>query len=132
MYFSYKTTLPLINSDYYTTYDGSIYFSKTSSGISIPQNITVFEDVVDEGYKIIASVPGASKEMVSVTYVADENIINLNAKAIRDDFNRNYEAKYSVPHNFNVEKLECSLKNGLLTITIPYEEKSKPKEAKIS
>ena len=42
------------------------------------------------------------------------------------------KTKESELKKYNLDEIQCSVKNGLLTIFVPYEKGSKPKEAKIS
>lgn len=108
------------------------YCSSYSSTCNRNLIITQFEDEVSNGYKIIANVAGGSKENVSVTYVSDDNIIRLKGEIILENYQRKFDITYNIPHKFNIDELECSIKNGLLTIFVPYKKGLKPKEAKIS
>lgn len=108
------------------------YSTYKTSSCGKAKAITEFEDEVEDGYKIIANVAGAAKESVTVNYIPEDNIIRLNAEVDIEDFEKKINVTYRVPCKFNLDELKCSLKNGLLTITIPYKEKYKPKEAKIS
>lgn len=110
----------------------SCYYTTYSSQLNLDQPITKFESEVENGYKIIANVAGASKENVSVTYISQDNIVRLKAEVILENYQRNFDVTYHIPYKFNVDELECSIKNGLLTIFVPYEKGAKPKEAKIS
>jgi|APGre2960657404_1045060.scaffolds.fasta_scaffold42469_3 HSP20 family molecular chaperone IbpA len=120
---------------------GSSYSSSSYTLSSIPaewntsgcfDGFPEFKQETEDGYKIIVCIPGCSKENVSVKYVPDENVVNLEAKSEVENFNRNYEASYRVPKKFNLEEIQCSLKNGLLTIFAPHSKNSKPKEVKIT
>lgn len=107
--------------------------TKTSCGLFPRSNsFTEFEDQTESGYKIIALIPGCPKESVSVKYISDENLVKLEAKSEVENFKRNYEASYYVPSKFNLDEMQCSLKNGILTISIPHGKNSKPKEVKIT
>ena len=77
-------------------------------------------EVGDGWFKIIALIPGCPKESVSVKYISDENLVKLEAKSEVENFKRNYEASYYVPSKFNLDEMQCSLKNGILTISIPH------------
>lgn len=108
------------------------YYTSYSSTCNCNSAITEFRDEIDNGYKIIANIAGASKENLSVTYIADGNIIRLKGQVALENYQRKFDVVYNVPHKFNVDELECSMKNGLLTIFVPYKKGAKPKEAKIS
>lgn len=96
------------------------------------RNLTEYEGSTQYGYKIIVSIPGCLKENVSVKYIPSENFVDIQAKSEVEDFKRHYEAAYEIPKKFNLDEMQCSLKNGLLTIFIPNGKNSKPKEVKIT
>lgn len=91
-----------------------------------------FEGEVKDGFKLLISLAGALKENVSVTYVSEDNLVRVKADIKVENYDKAYEGSFYVPYKFDVDEIECSLKNGLLTIFIPYDKESKPKEAKIS
>ena len=137
MYTSYLNTLSdqitdSVTQGYLKLNTPSCYYTTYSSQLNLDQPITKFESEVENGYKIIANVAGASKENVSVTYISQDNIVRLKAEVILENYQRNFDVTYHIPYKFNVDELECSIKNGLLTIFVPYEKGAKPKEAKIS
>lgn len=86
----------------------------------------------NDGYKLLIPVSGCSKEDISVSYITEGNVIKIKAESKVEGYSRNYDNSYIVPAKYNLDELECSLKNGLLTILVPYKKASKPKEVKIS
>jgi HSP20 family molecular chaperone IbpA len=93
---------------------------------------TEYEGPTQYGYKIIVSIPGCLKENVSVKYIPSENFVDIDAKSEVEDLKRHYERSYEIPNKFNLDEMQCSLKNGLLTIFVPNGKNSKPKEVKIT
>lgn len=134
-YFSFPSPINSQITDSVTQSIGSNYWTDykiLTSTSFCPEQRTVFEGEQDNGYKIIVSVPGASKENISVVYVTDDNIIKVKAKSEIEDYLRKYEATYHLSSKYNLDEIQCSVKNGLLNIFVPYEKGAKPKEAKIS
>ena len=116
----------------YTCTDYSISIPPFWSSTKPSNSFTQFESQTDDGYKIILCIPGCPRENVSVKYILDENIVKLEAESKVENFERKYEATYFVPNKFNLDEMQCSLKNGVLVIFIPHGKNSKPKEVKIT
>ena len=58
---------------------------------------------------------------------SDEDLIVISKSIVR----RPFDLGYRVPSKYDLGKIEAELSKGLLTITIPYKEQSKPREIKI-
>jgi HSP20 family molecular chaperone IbpA len=116
------------------------YVSLSSSSLTMPPwpcstyqiAATVFQGETESGHKLIVNVAGCSKENVSVKYIIEDKKINIAASIDTDDFKRDYSASYFVPSKFDLDEMKCSLKNGLLTIEVPFKKNAIPKQAKIS
>ena len=96
-------------------------------------------DLVDEGdqYTIYAELPGFSKDQVDVKVNKDGLIIRAEQKAETEQKNKNYlhrERAYSAfervvefPDEVNPQKVEGTMKDGILQLTIAKKE-PKPEE----
>jgi HSP20 family molecular chaperone IbpA len=91
----------------------------------------LFHGETKDVYKLIVDMAGCSKEDVRVTYVSEDRKVNIKASVKVDDFNRDYSSTYIIPAKFELDEMKCSIKNGLLTIEVPYKKTTKPKEVKI-
>ncbi|HZW57008.1 MAG TPA: Hsp20/alpha crystallin family protein [Nitrososphaerales archaeon] len=96
-------------------------------------------DLVDEGdqYTIYAELPGFSKDQVDVKVNKDGLVIRAEQKAETEEKNKNYlhrERAYSAfervvefPEEVNPQKVDGTMKDGILQLTIPKKE-PKPEE----
>jgi HSP20 family protein len=96
-------------------------------------------DLVDEGdqYTIYAELPGFSKDQVDVKVNKDGLVIRAEQKAETEEKKKNYlhrERAYSAferviefPEEVNPQKVDGTMKDGILQLTIPKKE-PKPEE----
>lgn len=99
---------------------------------TIPSNTDVKE--TDKELTLRTTLPGFSKDEVNIS--VDEGILKITAKhADKKDkdnwLKEEYSNSYYLPDKINVEKISANLENGILTITLPYNEKSKPQSISI-
>ncbi len=100
--------------------------------------VDIFED--ESGITVHADMPGVSKERLNVKVEGDtlsiegtvdipmpENMEPLYAevRATR------YERSFTLSPEMDVDKVEASLKNGVLTLRIPKREEHKPKKIEV-
>ncbi len=95
----------------------------------------------DEEVVVKASVPGVKPEQVDVTITGDTLTIKGETKTEEEVKKENYfrkERSYGafsrsilLPSSLQTDKAEASFENGVLTLTIPKAEESKPKQIKI-
>lgn len=87
---------------------------------------------------ILADMPGVSEKSLDLTL--EKNVLTIKGtvdapkeegyQLIYSEFNYgDYEKKFSLPQEINAEKLEASMKNGVLTVRIPKLEKQVKKIA---
>lgn len=91
----------------------------------------------DDEYVVSAEIPGANKDDVSVE--VNEGILSIRGekksereekKEKRHYVERSYGSfnrYFRLPSNANADRIDASFKDGVLTITIPKTEESKPK-----
>ena len=100
--------------------------------------INVSED--DKGYKLEIAAPGMTKEDFNIS-ISDGDIViamekknenkdeNKEKKYIRREFSySNYQQNYSLPEDVVKDNISARVENGILTVTLPKQEK----EAKVS
>lgn len=95
----------------------------------------------DEEVVVKATVPGVKPEQVDVTITGDTLTIKGETKTEEEVKKENYfrqERSYGafsrsilLPSSLQTDKAEASFENGVLTLTIPKAEESKPKQIKI-
>jgi len=98
-------------------------------------SIDICED--DNNLYLIADLPGFKSENIQIRYENRTLTISGERKhqeqpGIRyhrtESFSGRFERSFSLPLDIDVEKIEGTLKNGILTITLPKQEAVKPKQ----
>lgn len=115
-----------------------------------------FDDGVDYGYKIPAvdvqedensflleaEMPGMSEKDVDIH--VENNMLTLSSKkeeenreekkgyVLRERRSASFSRSFMLPKNVDSEKIEASMKNGILKLSIPKSEEAKPKKIEIS
>ena len=95
----------------------------------------------EEGLQITAEVPGVSPKDIDISVVGDT--LTLSGVREPDDLKEgaryhrqergygNYTRSIQLPFSVNVDKVEATFKNGVLTIVLPRAEEDKPKKITI-
>ncbi len=95
----------------------------------------------EEGLQITAEVPGVSPKDIDISVVGD----TLTLSGVREpdelkegaQYHRqergygNYSRSLQLPFSVNVDKVEATFKNGVLSIVLPRAEEDKPKKITI-
>jgi HSP20 family protein len=95
----------------------------------------------EEGLQITAEVPGVSPKDIDISVVGD----TLTLSGVREPdelkegarYHRqergygNYSRSLQLPFSVNVDKVEATFKNGILSIVLPRAEEDKPKKITI-
>lgn len=91
---------------------------------------------------LTAEVPGLGKDDINIT--VENNILtfsgerNFQKDVKEESFHRversygSFSRSFSLPGNVQLEKIEASFADGVLTIKVPKEERAKPKRIAIS
>lgn len=104
--------------------------STSSYYISCFPALTKCEET-EEGLKYFFAVPGCGKENVSVTYLEQDSFFKVEAN--NEFLDKSSPCKIHInTDKFDLSKIECSVKNGLLKVFIPYFEDAVPKSVKVS
>lgn len=96
----------------------------------------------DDAYIVEADVPGISKEDIAIEVVG--NVVTIKGERKHEAgeeekgyrrVERNYgsfERSFKVPDGFNAEAIEAKFENGVLSVTLPKREETKPRAIKIT
>ena len=100
-------------------------------------------DIVEDAEKILisADLPGVAQEQVELH--VDKDLLTLKGvrklERVESDHYRRYERaagaferSFRLPPTVNVEKIEASMKDGVLTLTLPKKPEAQPRQIKIS
>jgi HSP20 family protein len=95
----------------------------------------------NESFVIEAELPGVNKSDVKITL--HENVLTVKGEKKQEkeekenNFHRiersygSFERSFSLPTNVKSDKIDAAYKDGVLTITLPKVEESKPKEIQV-
>lgn len=96
----------------------------------------------DDSFLFTAELPGLSKEEVSITF--EDNVLTLagerkfESEESKNEFRRiersygRFTRSFTLPREVDGEKVEAKYGSGILTVTVPKTEKSKPRKIEIS
>jgi HSP20 family molecular chaperone IbpA len=132
-------SLTISSSDILTS--SNLYYGGcTSSAISFPSAgytiISCFPFLIkseetEEGLKYLFAVPGCGKENISVTYFQQDSFFKVEADI--EFLDKSSPCKIHVDTDkLDLSLIECSVKNGLLKVFVPYFEDALPKSVKVS
>lgn len=96
----------------------------------------------DDAYIVEADVPGIGKEDITIEVVGDVVTIKGERKHESGEeekgyrrIERNYGSfvrSFEVPGGFNAEAIEAKFENGVLNVTLPKREETKPRLIKVT
>jgi len=98
--------------------------------------VDIFE--TEEALTVVADLPGVSKENVEIR--VEDNILTIKGRAnyrstgnvLREEFRlHGYYRQFQLSDEVDQDKITADSKNGVLTVTLPKAEKSKPKQIKV-
>jgi HSP20 family protein len=100
-------------------------------------------DILEEADKIVitADLPGVSQESVELNVDKDVLTLKGERKVLRNEtehyrrFERAggpFERSFRLPPTVNVEKIQASMKDGVLTLTLPKKAEAQPRQIKIN
>lgn len=122
-----------MSSPYYGGYSSNGIVFSTGNNYSLISSFPALikQEETEEGLKYLFAVPGCGKENVSVTYLEQDSFFKVEAEV--EFLDKSNPCKIHVnTDKFDLSKIECSVKNGLLKVLIPYFEDAVPKSVKVS
>lgn len=99
--------------------------------------VDIIED--DNGFRIIADIPGANKDSINVKF--EKDILTIQAECLDDESKGetvyseyqtgNYERTFRVTDDIDAEKIEANYSKGVLTLTLPKAASVKPRKIQV-
>ena len=95
----------------------------------------------EQDYTLEADLPGMKKEEVDITVI--DNVITLKGERRHEsetkekDYHRverrygSFERSFEIPGGFDADKIAAHFDNGVLRVTLPKREESKPKQIEV-
>jgi len=96
----------------------------------------------EDAFRLFAELPGLTKEDIQITL--ENNVLRLSGErklekdVKKDNYQRiervygSFARSFSLPHQVNSEGVTASFENGVLTVSVPKAEQSKPRKISIS
>ena len=93
----------------------------------------------DDKFTLALAAPGLSKEDFKVN--VDEGVLSISAEKkeevneVKTQYSRkefsytNFKRSFNLPETVNIEDINASYENGILTLNIPKKDEAKPKSA---
>ncbi|KAE7998685.1 hypothetical protein FH972_003204 [Carpinus fangiana] len=116
-------------------------FTSASDKSSAFVNTRVDWKETPEAHIFKANLPGLKKEEVKVQ-VEEGRVLQISGEKSREQEEKNdkwhwierssgkFLRRFRLPENAKMDQVKASMKNGVLTVTVPKEEEKKPAEAK--
>ena len=82
----------------------------------------------EDGVTLTMNVPGYNKKLIDVS--VDREYLVIEGKANSGDTG-GFTRKFTVNDSFDVDGIEASVVDGVLTLSLPYLEEIKPKKVKV-
>lgn len=99
-------------------------------------------DIVEtgDGVQLMLEMPGVSRDDLDVTL--EKRVLTIRGKVhptapdkldlVHAEYGEgDYERSFSMSQDFDPDKIEASLSNGILTLTLPRAEAAKPKKIEV-
>jgi len=99
--------------------------------------VDIFE--TEDALTVIADLPGVGKDAVDIR--VEDNVLTITGKAdykspenmMLEEFSlHGYYRQFQLSDEVDQSKISAETKNGVLTITLPKAEKSKPRRIKVN
>lgn len=112
--------------------------SASRNRATVSPHVDIFEDA--NGVTLIADVPGVSKEGLDIRVESERLFIKAEARiAVPGGFQLHhaemrepvYERTFGLSREMDTSRIDAVLKDGVLTVSIPKSEQSKPRRIEI-
>lgn len=107
----------------------------------MPLNIPVEVKETADNVLVTASVPGVDPQDLDIEVTSDTVSINYQTEKEKEDKDERWHTKeriygafsrtITLPNPIDTNKVKSECKNGLLTLTLPKREETKPKKVKV-
>jgi HSP20 family protein len=92
--------------------------------------VDLFED--KQNTYVRAELPGVARDAISVEIVDGSLSIQASRKAGSGEGNETFSRLVSIPDEVQADKVSAAYENGILTVTLPRREESKPRRIDVS
>ena len=85
-------------------------------------------ETTDDGIVLTIETPGYNKNLIDV--IVEDKMLIIKGKSNSGSLD-GFKEKFSLSDKFNNDDIEASVVDGVLTVTVPYKEESKPRKVKV-
>ncbi len=118
-------------------------FNPLCDAVDLHNRFASTEEITTEEDKVLVKIamPGIKKEDINLHFEKDVLTIKTKEKdlyseeetVLHSEFEVNaLEKSYQLANNIDIEKIDAKLDNGILTLTLPFKEDSKPKKIEVA
>jgi HSP20 family protein len=111
--------ITLFKDPFFNTFDKVFDEAYLKVDNRINSNITATED----GYKILLSVPGLSKDDVKISLKENKLTISHEKEGDEFTFTNSFKKSYNVPDDVDEKSISGSVENGVIEIILPKSKK---------
>ncbi len=122
-----------------TDYDRLLGFETNGNTLAGSPRMNLYDN--GENFQVMAEIPGFSKDELDIK--SQGNYLELSGTRNEDTPKgykthriereiRSFTRSFTLPADVDADKITATLKNGILTMTLPKTEKAKPKQIMIS
>jgi HSP20 family protein len=95
----------------------------------------------DDGYRLVVEMPGVTRENLTVDLENDTLTLRGSRQAVEKDkslvsngrlADRSFVKRFTLGRDLDRARIEAKLENGLLTVTLPRREDTKPTRIEVS
>lgn len=86
-------------------------------------------DETNHKWNLVVELAGVAKENLKIDTI--DGYIQLSGEKTKGVQNGKFEAKYQLPKDIDLEKIEAAFENGILSLDLPLNEKKNPKNIQI-
>lgn len=111
--------ITLFKDPFFNTFDKVFDEAYLRANNRINSNVST----TDEGYKVLLSVPGLSKDDVKISL--KESILTVSYEKEDDEFSfvGSFKKSYNVPDDVDEKNISGTVENGVIEITLPKSKK---------
>jgi HSP20 family molecular chaperone IbpA len=107
--------------------------------VTLTPAVDIFEDA--HGITLLADLPGVPKEKLDIQVhdgnltIEAESVVPMPSKLVLSHAEMRapyFSRRFTVSEDFETSKIEASLKDGVLTLTIPRRDEAKPRRIEVN
>jgi HSP20 family protein len=111
--------ITLFKDPFFNTFDKVFDEAYIRANNRISSNVSTTED----GYKVLLSVPGLSKDDIKISLKENTLTISYDKEGDEFSFTSSFKKSYNVPDDVDEKNITGSVENGIIEILLPKSKK---------